>query len=29
MLSTKSFASKASLLYSTKYFASKQLLFGT
>ena len=29
MLSTKSFVSNASLLTSTRYFASKQLLFGT
>lgn len=29
MLSTKSIISKTSLLHSSKYFASKQLLFGT
>ncbi len=29
MHSTKSLISKTSLLYSSKYYASKQLLFGT
>jgi chaperonin GroEL len=29
MLSTKSFVAKSSLIHASKYFASKQLLFGT